>query len=241
MERRRLERAFPMPEEAVAFAAESVAGLRRLVEGSNTGRLAGLGVAMPYNLGSWQRELDIPLAAYQRWNEYDLRGALEAADRPRRVLRERRHGGRGRRAVPGPRPLARRVPLCVHRRGRRRRRRPRRRLSPRRQRQCRRPRPDADRPLAPGTAPRPDDRPEIAADPGVGQRPDPPPARLGQCRSRPARSWTSLLEHGHPAVDEWLDDAADALVLPDPVRGPRARRGGWSSSTAPCRGRCWIG
>ena len=78
MERRRMERAFPMPEEAVAFAAESVAGLRRLFEGSNSGRLAGLGVAMPYNLGSWQRELDIPLAAYQRWNEYDLRGALEA-------------------------------------------------------------------------------------------------------------------------------------------------------------------
>ena len=33
---------------------------------------------MPYNLGSWQRELDIPLTAYRRWNEFDLRGALEA-------------------------------------------------------------------------------------------------------------------------------------------------------------------
>jgi predicted NBD/HSP70 family sugar kinase len=79
IERRRLERAFPMPEEAVAFARESVAGLRRLVEGSAGVRLTGLGVAMPYNLGSWQRELDIPLAAYRRWNEFDLAAALAEA------------------------------------------------------------------------------------------------------------------------------------------------------------------
>ena len=76
IERRRLERAFPMPGEAVAFACESVAGLRRLVEGEAGTRLAGLGVAMPYNLGSWQRELDIPQTAYRVWNEFDLREAL---------------------------------------------------------------------------------------------------------------------------------------------------------------------
>ena len=34
---------------------------------------------MPYNLGSWQRELDIPLAAYRRWNEFDLGAALAEA------------------------------------------------------------------------------------------------------------------------------------------------------------------
>ena len=79
LERRRLERAFPMPEEAVAFAAESVAGLRCLLGGPAGGRIAGLGVAMPYNLGSWQRELDIPLAAYRRWNEFDLGAALAEA------------------------------------------------------------------------------------------------------------------------------------------------------------------
>jgi predicted NBD/HSP70 family sugar kinase len=79
IERRRLERAFPMPEEAVAFAGESVAGLRRLIEDPAPGRVAGLGVAMPYNLGSWQRELDIPLAAYRRWNDFDLGAALAEA------------------------------------------------------------------------------------------------------------------------------------------------------------------
>lgn len=78
LERRRLERPFPMPAEAFAFVAESVAGLRRLVGRGASGRLAGLGVAIPYNLGSWQRELDIPLAAYRRWNEIDIAQELEA-------------------------------------------------------------------------------------------------------------------------------------------------------------------
>ena len=79
IERRRLERAFPLPEEAVAFVTESVDALRRVAGGIDDARLAGLGVALPYNLGSWQRELDVPLAAYRRWNEFDIRQELENA------------------------------------------------------------------------------------------------------------------------------------------------------------------
>ena len=79
IERRRLEQAFPLPEEAVAFVTESVDALRRVAGGGDDARLAGLGVALPYNLGSWQRELDVPLAAYRRWNEFDIRQELESA------------------------------------------------------------------------------------------------------------------------------------------------------------------
>ena len=117
LERRRLERAFPMPEEALAFASESVAGLRRLIRWPGTAGWPASGVAMPYNLGSWQRELDIPLAAYRRWNEFDLGRAAGRRDRARGVLRERRHGRRRGRAVPGPGPRARRLPLRLRRRG----------------------------------------------------------------------------------------------------------------------------
>ena len=39
-------------------------------------RLVGLGLAMPYNLGSWRRELAIPDEAYAAWNEFDLAGHL---------------------------------------------------------------------------------------------------------------------------------------------------------------------
>ena len=68
-----------MPDEAVAFVTESVRGLRRLGGGDDPSRLAGLGVAVPYNLGSWQRELDVPLATYRSWNEFDVNQQLTAA------------------------------------------------------------------------------------------------------------------------------------------------------------------
>jgi predicted NBD/HSP70 family sugar kinase len=79
LERRRMERPFPMPDEAIAFVTESVAGLRRRAGVGAAARLAGLGVAVPYNLGSWHRELDIPVSEYRRWNEVDIRRELEAA------------------------------------------------------------------------------------------------------------------------------------------------------------------
>lgn len=79
LDRRRVERPFPLPDEAVAFVRESVEGLRQALGNGAGRRMAGLGVATPYNLGSWQRELDIPSAAYQRWNDVDVKAELEAA------------------------------------------------------------------------------------------------------------------------------------------------------------------
>lgn len=213
IERRRLERAFPMPEEAVAFAAESVAGLRRLIDGAATKRLAGLGVAMPYNLGSWQRELDIPLAAYRRWNEFDLGGALAGAtglevfcenDGTAAAVAELFQGQ--------DRALDDFLYVFVgaalgggvvlggdYRRG----------VSAN----------AGDIGLMPtgpsrlGTAPRPDDRPEIALTRASVN------ALIRHLREsgQPVETredLDALLEQGHPAVAEWLDDAADALVLP---------------------------
>ena len=204
-----------MPEEAVAFASRERGRAARLIGGTAGARLAGLGVAMPYNLGSWQRELDIPLAAYRRWNEFDLGRCAGRGHRARGVLRERRHGrGRGR-AVPGPGPLARRLSLRVHRRCPRRRGGPGRRLPPRRQRQCRRSRADADRRRRGWrTAPRPNGRPEIALTRASVNALIRHLRARGQPVDEPRASWMRLLEAGHPAVGEWLDDAADALVVP---------------------------
>ena len=161
IERRRLERDFPMPEEAVAFASESVAGLRRLIEGPSSARLAGLGVAMPYNLGSWQRELDIPLSAYRRWNEFDL-GSVLAAATGLEVFCEN-DGTAARWPSYSRARTARSRTSCTFSSA-----------PPSAAVSCsagiitgaRTPMPatsaDADRSLAAGTAPRPDDRPEIA-------------------------------------------------------------------------------
>ena len=212
LERRRLEQAFPMPEAAVAFASQSVAELRRLAPGPS-GRIAGLGVAMPYNLGSWQRELDIPLAAYRRWNGFDLGAALAEAtglevfcenDGTAAAVAELFQGQeRGRddflyvfvgAALGGGVVLGGDYHRGANANA-------------------------GDLGLMPtgpsllGTAPRPNGRPEIALTRASVN------ALLRHLRGAGAAAETpaqleALVAQGHPAVEEWLVDAADALVLP---------------------------
>jgi predicted NBD/HSP70 family sugar kinase len=78
IEQRRRERPFPLPEEAVSMVVEDVAAVREAIAGDHARRLAGLGVATPYNMGSWRRELDIPSEAYRAWNEFDIAARLTA-------------------------------------------------------------------------------------------------------------------------------------------------------------------
>ena len=78
LEQRRHERAFPLPADAMAVLLADIAEVRRALPASGAARLAGLGVAIPYHMGSWRRELDIPSEAYRAWNEFDIAGALAA-------------------------------------------------------------------------------------------------------------------------------------------------------------------
>ena len=57
---------------------DDVAALRRAIPPAARGRLAGVGLAMPYNLGSWRRELGIPAEACDAWNAFDLAARLRA-------------------------------------------------------------------------------------------------------------------------------------------------------------------
>ena len=75
---RRHERAFPLPEEALSIMRDDIAALRRAIPAPERDRLAGIGLAMPYNLGSWHRELDIPAETCAAWNDFDLAGRLRA-------------------------------------------------------------------------------------------------------------------------------------------------------------------
>ena len=78
-------------------------------------RLAGVGLAIPYNLGSWRRELT-SRARPTRPGRFRHRRPAARGERPAAAGREPRHGGRGGGAVPGPRPRARRFRLPLHRR-----------------------------------------------------------------------------------------------------------------------------
>jgi predicted NBD/HSP70 family sugar kinase len=78
LDERRHERTFPPPEQALDLLLDQIAALRALIPGSAARGLAGLGVATPYNLGSWRRELDIPSAAYAAWNDFPIAERLAA-------------------------------------------------------------------------------------------------------------------------------------------------------------------
>ena len=75
---RRHERAFPTPEQALRLIRDDVAHLRRAVPAAGRARLAGLGLALPYHLGAWRRELDLPQDVADAWNGFDLAARLRA-------------------------------------------------------------------------------------------------------------------------------------------------------------------
>ena len=70
--RRRQERAFPLPEEALELVLGEIAALTAAMPAGREDRLAGLGLAIPYNLGSWARELGISSTVSVAWNGFDI-------------------------------------------------------------------------------------------------------------------------------------------------------------------------
>jgi predicted NBD/HSP70 family sugar kinase len=76
---RRQERDLPPPETALRLVRDEVAALRRAVPRTGRGRIAGVGFAAPYNLGSWRRELDLPADLSAAWTTFDLGAGLRAA------------------------------------------------------------------------------------------------------------------------------------------------------------------
>ena len=73
VERRCAEADFPLPDAALAFVDAAIHDLGRAVP---AGRIAGLGIATPYNLGAWQRELGMSAAVHAAWNDFDILDAV---------------------------------------------------------------------------------------------------------------------------------------------------------------------
>jgi predicted NBD/HSP70 family sugar kinase len=72
----RHEHEFPMPETALDTIRHDVSALRRKIPVKARSKLSGIGLAIPYNLGSWRRELDIPDAVCKAWNDFDIAARL---------------------------------------------------------------------------------------------------------------------------------------------------------------------
>lgn len=77
LERRVMDLQWPMPEDAVVFIMESVDYFSSIVPSADPRKIAGLGIAIPYNMGSWQRELGGTPAAIKAWNHFDVAACLE--------------------------------------------------------------------------------------------------------------------------------------------------------------------
>jgi predicted NBD/HSP70 family sugar kinase len=78
LHRARLD-ALPEPAAAIAAVSDSVRRFRKALGPSRRSRIAGIGLATPYNLGSWLAELDLPGATLAAWDGFDAKSALAAA------------------------------------------------------------------------------------------------------------------------------------------------------------------
>ena len=67
-----VEYAYPTPEAALAFAASALPELTARLDARQKARLAGLGVALPFQLWSWSDEIGAPAGAMDGWRSLDI-------------------------------------------------------------------------------------------------------------------------------------------------------------------------
>jgi predicted NBD/HSP70 family sugar kinase len=66
----------PSPDTAMGLIADHVAGFRRHLGQEASDRIAGIGVALPYNFGSWISELELPGDSLAPWDGFDVQAGL---------------------------------------------------------------------------------------------------------------------------------------------------------------------
>jgi predicted NBD/HSP70 family sugar kinase len=67
----------PSPERALQIVRDGVGHLVQLLPAVRRRRIAGIGVARPFNLGRWLTELDLPRESFAPWEETEFGPALE--------------------------------------------------------------------------------------------------------------------------------------------------------------------
>lgn len=67
---------YPTPGAVVAFVAEALPGLLKVLTPNQRGRLSGMGVAMPFQLWNWVQAIGAPQAEMDGWRERDIAAEL---------------------------------------------------------------------------------------------------------------------------------------------------------------------
>jgi len=67
---------YPMPQEIMAFVSEGIASLEAQMEPGQKNRVAGIGIAAPFELWSWAEEVGAPEGAMDAWRDFDLQARV---------------------------------------------------------------------------------------------------------------------------------------------------------------------
>jgi predicted NBD/HSP70 family sugar kinase len=70
--------AYPMPEEILTFIADGIPKLEKMLNAEQRDRIAGVGIATPFQLWSWAEETGAPKEAMNNWRGFDLREEVAA-------------------------------------------------------------------------------------------------------------------------------------------------------------------
>lgn len=70
--------AYPTPVEILSFVKESVASLESSMPPAQQSRLAGLGIATPFELWNWAEHVGAPPGEMEAWRNFDLKAEIQA-------------------------------------------------------------------------------------------------------------------------------------------------------------------
>ena len=69
---------YPAPRETVAFVASGIADMRKSLTAAQDRRIAGLGIAVPFQLWSWADAAGAPREIMEEWRHLDIKAEIQA-------------------------------------------------------------------------------------------------------------------------------------------------------------------
>ncbi|MDV4153443.1 MULTISPECIES: ROK family transcriptional regulator [Rhizobium] len=70
--------AYPLPDEILDFVTSGIQELEDRLDDKQRGRIAGLGIAAPFELWNWAEEVGAPVGAMEVWRDVDLQADIAA-------------------------------------------------------------------------------------------------------------------------------------------------------------------
>jgi predicted NBD/HSP70 family sugar kinase len=69
---------YPAPRETVAFVASGIADMRKTLTAAQDRRIAGLGIAVPFELWSWADAAGAPREIMEEWRHLDIKAEIQS-------------------------------------------------------------------------------------------------------------------------------------------------------------------